>query len=115
MPFAAPHEPEPGALTDQVQELQDHVEQLQHAVHSHAVIDQAIGVVLAVGKLTPEEAWDVLREISMRSNTKLRIVAEHLVLWCRTDDLPAALRTELQRQLMIRNAASARSTRPSPV
>ncbi|MCI3934115.1 ANTAR domain-containing protein [Streptomyces sp. AN091965] len=103
MPVTAPHVPAP--VTDQVQELQERVEQLKQAVHSHAVIDQAIGVVLTVGRMTPEEAWDVLREISMRSNTKLRTVAQHMLAWARTGALPTGLRVELERQLAQREAA----------
>ncbi|MEW2529051.1 ANTAR domain-containing protein [Streptomyces sp. NPDC047071] len=108
MPFSAPHEPGPTALTDRVHALEEHVDQLKHAVRSHAVIDQAIGVVLTVGQLTPEEAWDVLREISMRTDIKLRTVAEHLLTWAQTGDLPSALHTELERQLTLREAIAAR-------
>ncbi|MFI8930425.1 ANTAR domain-containing protein [Streptomyces sp. NPDC053474] len=84
------------------------MDQLKHAVRSHAVIDQAIGVVLTVGRLTPEEAWDVLREMSMRTNIKLRTVAEHLLTWAQAGDLPSALHTELERQLTLRETIAAR-------
>lgn len=36
--------------------LQEEVEQLKEAVASHAVVDQAIGVVVALGRMTPDEA-----------------------------------------------------------
>ncbi|MFI8933439.1 ANTAR domain-containing protein [Streptomyces sp. NPDC053474] len=108
MLVTTPHAPAP--VPDQVRELQDRVEQLQQAVRSHAVIDQAIGVVLTVGRMTPEEAWDVLREVSMRTNTKLRTVAQHVLAWPRTGDLPAVLRVELERQLALRKAAAARTS-----
>ncbi|WP_404199255.1 ANTAR domain-containing protein [Streptomyces tauricus] len=62
--------------------------QLRQAVRAHAVVDQAIGVVVAMGWLTPEQRWKVLREISQRTNTKLRTVAEHVVTWPRTQDVP---------------------------
>ncbi|MEW2248840.1 ANTAR domain-containing protein [Streptomyces sp. NPDC058733] len=61
--------------------LQEEVEQLKQAVVSHAVVDQAIGVVIARGRLPPETAWDVLKEVSQHTNTKLREVAEHIVQW----------------------------------
>ncbi|WP_404200450.1 ANTAR domain-containing protein [Streptomyces tauricus] len=84
---------------ERVEELQDENAQLQEAVHAHAVVDQAIGVVITLGRLTPEQGWDVLREISQRMNIKLRTVAECLVESARTGHLPANVRTELQQQL----------------
>ncbi|MFD9497367.1 ANTAR domain-containing protein [Streptomyces sp. NPDC060005] len=71
--------------------------QLQHAVHSHAVVDQAIGVLLTVGELTPDEG--VLREVSQRTNIKLRHVSDVIVDWARTGRLPSDVRTELDKQL----------------
>ncbi|MER5399828.1 ANTAR domain-containing protein [Streptomyces sp. NPDC002599] len=82
-----------------VEELQDENAQLHEAMRSHAVVDQAIGVVLAVGKLTPEQGWDVLREVSQRTNVKLRHVSELITDWARTGKLCADVRTELERQL----------------
>ncbi|MGW3819951.1 ANTAR domain-containing protein [Streptomyces sp. NPDC005046] len=68
-------------------------------VHSHAVIDQAIGVLLAVGELIPDQGWNVLRAVSPYTNIKLRHVAELLIEWARTGDLGQDLRLELDRQL----------------
>ncbi|MFE2472446.1 ANTAR domain-containing protein [Streptomyces mirabilis] len=53
--------------------------QLRHAVDSHATIDHAIGVLIATRRLPPASGFDVLREISQRTNTKLRTVAEALI------------------------------------
>ncbi|MGW5658060.1 ANTAR domain-containing protein [Streptomyces humi] len=53
--------------------------QLRQAVTSHAVVDQAIGAVVACGRIPPEQAWHVLREVSQRTNTRLRTVAEHVL------------------------------------
>ncbi len=61
--------------------LQEEIEQLKQAVVSHAVVDQAIGVVIAHGRVPPETGWTVLKDVSQRTNTKLREVAEHLVRW----------------------------------
>ncbi|MET7980802.1 ANTAR domain-containing protein [Streptomyces mirabilis] len=55
--------------------------QLRHAVDSHATIDHAIGVLIATRRLPPASGFDVLREISQRTNTKLRTVAEALIAW----------------------------------
>ncbi|MEV0976203.1 ANTAR domain-containing protein [Streptomyces sp. NPDC049915] len=82
--------------------LQEEILQLKQAVVSHAVVDQAIGVVIARGRLPPESAWDVLKDVSQHTNTKLRDVAEHLVQWPRCGWLPPeigrALRTALERR-----------------
>ncbi|MGW0572978.1 ANTAR domain-containing protein [Streptomyces tauricus] len=84
---------------ERVEELRDENAQLHEAVRSHAVVDQAIGVVIVLGRLTPEQGWDVLREISQRTNSKLRHVAQHLVDWARTGQLDPDLHKELQQQL----------------
>ena len=46
---------------------------------SRAVIDQAIGIVMAQQRGTPEQAFAALRTISQRRNVKLRVVAAELV------------------------------------
>ncbi len=53
--------------------------QLQAALVSRPVIDQAIGVVRARSGATSEEAFARLREISQREHTKLVDVAQQLV------------------------------------
>ncbi|MFB7999566.1 ANTAR domain-containing protein [Streptomyces sp. NPDC056002] len=70
-----------------------------------AVVDQAAGVLIAVGRMSSAEAWDVLRETSMRTDIKLRHVAELLVEWGRTGALCADIRIELDRQLAQRRPA----------
>jgi hypothetical protein len=71
LPGAVP-EPENHAV-DQINELRSKVAQLENAVDSHAVIDQAIGVIVAVGRLTPGQAWgklaaDIREELATRLN-----------------------------------------------
>ena len=44
-----------------------------------AVIDQAMGITAARTGLTVEESFDLLRGASMRSNVKLRVLAERVV------------------------------------
>ncbi|WP_454325703.1 ANTAR domain-containing protein [Streptomyces glaucescens] len=82
--------------------LQEEVEQLKHAVISHAVVDQAIGVVIAYGGLNPGSAWDVLRTVSQHTNTKLREVAEHIVQWPHCQWLPPEIRHALDTALASR-------------
>ncbi|MFC9931856.1 ANTAR domain-containing protein [Streptomyces sp. NPDC127190] len=81
--------------TDQLAALQQEVTQLRTAVVSHAVIDQAIGVVICVGGLRPEQGWDVLREVSQHTNIKLREVADCLVHWPSSGQMPAGVRRAL--------------------
>ncbi|MFE6401032.1 ANTAR domain-containing protein [Streptomyces alboflavus] len=93
-----PHEET--ASDHSVAELKKEVAQLREAVDSHAVVDQAIGLIVGVGQITPAEAWDVLREVSMNTNTKLREVAETLIDWGCTGVLPGDIRYELERRLV---------------
>lgn len=53
--------------------------QLQHALASRAVIEQAKGILMGVQHCTPDEAFDILRRSSQRENRKLREIAEELV------------------------------------
>ncbi|MFI6356204.1 ANTAR domain-containing protein [Streptomyces sp. NPDC050743] len=75
-------------------------EQLQRAVSSHAVIDQAIGAVVVVGRIAPEEAWRALRDVSQRTNTKLRTVAEHILDYVQGGTLPEPERVELGKAIL---------------
>lgn len=97
LPGAVP-EPENHA-DDQVNELRSKVAQLEKAMDSHAAIDQAIGVIVAVGRLTLGQAWDLLRETSMSTNIKLRHVAELVVTWGVTGKLASDIREELASRL----------------
>ncbi|MEW2303134.1 ANTAR domain-containing protein [Streptomyces sp. NPDC006655] len=73
--------------------------QLQRAVTSHATIDQAIGVVMVLGRLPAEEAWRGLRDVSQRTNTKLTTIAQHILAFAQGGDLPPPERTELHRAI----------------
>jgi hypothetical protein len=75
-------------------------QQLQRAVTSHAVIDQAIGAVVVLGQIAPEEAWRALRDVSQRTNTKLRTVAEHILDYAQGGALPEEERIELGRAIV---------------
>jgi GAF domain-containing protein len=52
---------------------------LQTAIESRAVVDQAKGILMERHKLTADQAFQVLAQTSMRTNTKVRTVAEELV------------------------------------
>ncbi|WP_330288855.1 ANTAR domain-containing protein [Streptomyces sp. NBC_00576] len=64
---------------EQVERLREEVHQLQQAIDSRPVIDQARGILMAVEACTADQAWDALRDASQHANTKLRDVAEALV------------------------------------
>ncbi len=53
--------------------------QIHQADERRAVIDQAMGVTAARTGVSVEEAFDLLRGASMRSNVKLRTLAERVV------------------------------------
>jgi GAF domain-containing protein len=52
---------------------------LREALRSRASIDQAIGLIMAGGGRTPEEAFQLLVRASQRENRKLRDVAQAMV------------------------------------
>ena len=54
-------------------------EHLSRALESRATIDHAVGIVLAAGGRTPEEAFQVLVQASRRQNRKLRDIAAEIV------------------------------------
>jgi GAF domain-containing protein len=53
---------------------------LRAALGARAVIDQAIGIVMAQQRCTSDEAFDILRRASQRRNVKLRDVAADIVM-----------------------------------
>lgn len=54
-------------------------EQLREALGSRAVIDQAIGAVMAQAHCDADEAFERLRVLSQSTHRKLRVVAESVV------------------------------------
>jgi hypothetical protein len=89
----------PTTDVDQIFQLQEQVRQLKEAVVSHAVVDQAIGVVIALGGVTPDEGWLVLKEVSQHTNIKLRTVAEAVLIWGRTGVMPPEILAALEDRL----------------
>jgi GAF domain-containing protein len=60
-------------------QAQTRAAQLQAALGSRAIIDQAIGIVRSRSGATADEAFGRLREISQAENVKLSLVAERVV------------------------------------
>lgn len=54
------------------------VDNLNHALESRDVIGQAKGIIMAGGKCTADEAFDVLRTMSQRQHVKLRDIAQRV-------------------------------------
>lgn len=79
---------------EQQREIHRLSEDLERALSSRAVIDQAKGVPMAAYQLDADRAWDMLVALSSRSNTKVRAIAHDLVERASTgrpladDDLP---------------------------
>ncbi|MFJ8779429.1 ANTAR domain-containing response regulator [Streptomyces sp. NPDC102476] len=103
-------EPVPAAVVmeraEQLDLLRTEVEQLRQAIVTRPVIDQARGVLMAAYSCSPDQAWDVLREASQLSNTKLREVAAVVTAEAGSSDGPLpspelrqALRTAIERCL----------------
>ena len=60
-------------------ELEARVAQLEEALASHAVVDQARGVLMAAHRIDPEAAWSLLVRVSSHENIKVRSLAESVI------------------------------------
>jgi hypothetical protein len=89
----------PAGESDRIFELQEEIDQLKEAVASHAVVDQAIGMVVALGRVTPDQGWEVLKDVSQHTNIKLRNIAELILLWGRAGEMPPEIGAELEEAL----------------
>ncbi|GAA2768769.1 hypothetical protein GCM10010103_78120 [Streptomyces paradoxus] len=86
-------------LRAEVEQLQAQNAQLQRAVASHAVVDQAIGVLVMTAKISPQDGFTVLREISQHTNTKLSSIAEQIIKHAQDAALPETILAELHTAL----------------
>ncbi|MFJ9149103.1 ANTAR domain-containing protein [Streptomyces sp. NPDC102270] len=86
-------------LVEELERLRSENRQLQQALASHAVIDQAIGVLTVLGQIPPADGFAVLREISQHTNIKLTQVAEHILEHGQGAALPDVLLGELHSAL----------------
>jgi hypothetical protein len=84
-----------GTRNATVARLEQENTQLRHAVDSHAVVDQALGVLIAVHRIPPDAGFEVLREVSQHTNIKLHMVAEALIGWALGQSLPEPVDQEL--------------------
>ena len=56
-----------------------HAEHVQRALGSNREIGMAMGMLMERHRLTQEQAFERLRDLSQRSNVKLRDVAEQII------------------------------------
>lgn len=52
-----------------------------------------------MGRISPDQGWDVLKEVSQHTNIKLRNVAELILIWGRQGEIPADIRAALEETL----------------
>jgi AmiR/NasT family two-component response regulator len=97
-------------LQAEVERLRTENEQLRQAIPAHAVVDQAIGVLTALGQISPYDGFTVLREISQHTNIKLNQVAEEILKHAQGAALPDVLLGELHAAL----ARHSGGERPDP-
>nr|WP_126932051.1 GAF and ANTAR domain-containing protein [Streptomyces sp. NP10] len=67
------------ALAQRIADTEEFAADLEAALRSRTVIDQAIGVVVGQQRCTPEKAFDVLRTASQHRNIKLRELCAELI------------------------------------
>jgi hypothetical protein len=66
-------------LAQRLADTADFTRDLQTALTSRGIIDQAIGAVMQQMQCTEEEAFDVLRRLSQETNIKFRDVCTRLM------------------------------------
>lgn len=60
-------------------QLETTIDQLQHALETRGVIEQAKGVLIAREGCDAEAAFDILRRASQRENRKVAVIAAEIV------------------------------------
>ena len=58
---------------------QDELDQCREALETRAVIDQALGVLMADRGCGPDEAFELIRHASQRDNRKVHEIAQAMV------------------------------------
>ncbi|WP_176946488.1 ANTAR domain-containing protein [Blastococcus aurantiacus] len=76
-PAGLPQE-EIAQLRKELEVSAQHVAELEQALSSSRRIGIALGIVMERYKLTANQAFDVLKRLSMERQEKLRAVAEHI-------------------------------------
>ncbi|WP_432171864.1 ANTAR domain-containing protein [Streptomyces sp. 1222.5] len=101
-PHNGRHHPHPPGRDQQVARLEKEVAQLRQAIASHATIDQAIGILICLHQLTPDDGFTVLRVASQLTNTKLHTVADAVLGWAQSRrPLPTPIKEALEEALRL--------------
>lgn len=77
------------ALAVEAQLREHDVHHLRVALETNRTISTAVGILMARHHLDADEAFDVLRQVSMRTNTKLRDVSVEVQLTGALPEVPA--------------------------
>jgi AmiR/NasT family two-component response regulator len=67
------------AVAQRTADLEEFTEDIQKAMMSRTVIDQAIGIIMGQQRCTAEKAFEILRSASQHRNIKLRDLCADLV------------------------------------
>ena len=59
----------------------------------------ADGGFLVQTDFAADEGWEVLKDVSQHTNIKLRNVAELILIWGRSGEIPREIRVELEEAL----------------
>ena len=74
--MSSPDAPEPDPALD---ETARRIQQLEAALESHAVVDQARGILMALHRIDADGAWALLVRVSSHQNVKIRTLAEAVI------------------------------------
>ncbi|WP_172382492.1 ANTAR domain-containing protein [Streptomyces sp. MNP-20] len=88
-----------GSAEARLEELRREYAHLREAMVRRPVVDQARGVVMAVGDCGAQEAWEVLVGTSQRTNTTLREVAGMVVASVGGAQIPEPVASQLRQSL----------------
>ncbi|MGW6257047.1 ANTAR domain-containing protein [Streptomyces sp. NPDC055085] len=72
-------------------------DQLKHAAHARAAVDQALGILTARYHLPPDRGLDVLRSVSQSLDEQLPDVAAEIVQWGLGHPLRPSIAEELNK------------------
>ncbi|MFB9399064.1 ANTAR domain-containing protein [Streptomyces echinatus] len=88
-----------GRLRAEVERLGNENRLLHQEPTSHAVVDQAIGVLAAPGQIAPQDGFSVLREVYQHTNTRLTAIADQILKNAQGPTLPEVQRLHLRAAL----------------
>ncbi|MGW9594978.1 ANTAR domain-containing protein [Streptomyces chartreusis] len=85
--------------TDPLIELEREIQQLKDDGAAHATMNQALGIMVALGHVSPNKGQRVLREVAQQARLPLAYVAELVLHWARAGEIPAEIRPHFEEAL----------------